>query len=867
MFSIFSKFGTTVGRAIKPTLEKPLTRSLNTLPNVGSSEVGSLIKPTFKNIEGFTDYVDMTKQPTMGIVTRSFFRAKRLASAQQALGETPILHSLNRLKNQGIHGADQLPYIHGSEILGNMYTQHPDRLVPFWLRCKEMNLTELLLSSMTFPDDAPRQLRPIITQNFMDIVENLTDIENGQQAEGKVDAGTEAEFVAYRRTEDIKIKLGFLDTASKIWMAEMVKSEQSSPNADNRSQLIKDLLSNPAQYQSLARDFWGLDAQNHRSYIWHDTDTGVTPDTPNAFLKSVVSQCYYGARLVSEHLPNTGFDIDPNAPDLSAEQKNKIKAYLHDIRQVFSPSKRHENNPYKSLQKALITLNDLIESCRFNVKTIDDFDAVCNHIIMVQKISGLLAELAPQRYGKVAYLINCLKPYVSVTARVRESDIFDWVNQDQRIAAANPQHNINDAMSLSIAECQDYQPVAKDYHWHGIEGREKIIYDCNQLWQQISTIAPVHLTIADFGTIDQERSLLLANSFKPHDDSVVLPLPERPEDSQQLTNLLEQSPEHLTPTLNRIGILLGKSDQIKRTRAPFYSLALNLRLARHIDPKLRYVGNGSTIVRGGTLTHLTWANLGQRFGLGKTVQQGDSFRSMVNEYTELEKRATIESHPASLFETVALHIGSASHEVMTAYQQELATAIAKGALNGYPQEASRGHFKNLDVNATYETIMGLPMAERVERIKTEILPNLRAIPETNIALSQHIYPTEQDQKVARTYSVLLNDHRPALIHFYAQDTPCKVPNLPDHLQDMMTKHHQALSAEERHQVVNELNLSYIPPALQFSLDMVGDTLRQIPPNVKVRSIYEQILTQLRPDRSIPDYINTGAADDLSMRPI
>ena len=165
------------------------------------------------------------------------------------------MHSLNRLKNQGIHGADQLPYIHGSEILGNMYTQHPDRLVPFWLRCKEMNLTELLLSSMTFPDDAPRQLRPIITQNFMDIVENLTDIENGQQAEGKVDAGTEAEFVAYRRTEDIKIKLGFLDTASKIWMAEMVKSEQSSPNADNRSQLIKDLLSNPAQYQSLARDF------------------------------------------------------------------------------------------------------------------------------------------------------------------------------------------------------------------------------------------------------------------------------------------------------------------------------------------------------------------------------------------------------------------------------------------------------------------------------------------------------------------------------------------------------------------------------------------------------------------------------------
>ena len=97
----------------------------------------------------------------------------------------------------------------------------------------------------------------------------------------------------------------------------------------------------------------------------------------------------------------------------------------------------------------------------------------------------------------------------------------------------------------------------------------KIIYDCNQLWQQISTIAPVHLTIADFGTIDQERSLLLANSFKPHDDSVVLPLPERPEDSQRLTDLLEQSPEHLTPTLNRIGILLGKSDQLSEPEPRF----------------------------------------------------------------------------------------------------------------------------------------------------------------------------------------------------------------------------------------------------------------------------------------------------------
>ena len=69
---------------------------------------------------------------------------------------------------------------------------------------------------------------------------------------------------------------------------------------------------------------------------------------------------------------------------------------------------------------------------------------------------------------------------------------------------------------------------------------------------------------------------------------------------------------------------------------------------------------------------------------------------MVNEYTELEKRATIESHPASLFETVALHVGPASREVMTAYQQELATAIAKGP-KWLPTRGQPRHFKNLDV--------------------------------------------------------------------------------------------------------------------------------------------------------------------------
>ena len=87
--------------------------------------------------------------------------------------------------------------------------------------------------------------------------------------------------------------------------------------------------------------------------------------------------------------------------------------------------------------------------------------------------------------------------------------------------------------------------------------------------------------------------------------------------------------------------------------------------------------------------------------------------------------------------------------------------------------------------------MALPMAERIERIKTEILPNLRAIPESNIALAcTSTINSHQDQKVTeRRYCLTIELHLFAFIH--------RVPKLSARFtrspfQDMMTKHHQGL---------------------------------------------------------------------------
>ena len=58
--------------------------------------------------------------------------------------------------------------------------------------------------------------------------------------------------------------------------------------------------------------------------------------------------------------------------------------------------------------------------------------------------------------------------------------------------------------------------------------------------------------------------------------------------------------------------------------------------------------------------------------------------------------------------------------------------------------------------------------DRKAAIKSDILPELRAIPEANIALGNYLYPIEQDEKVAKTYHLLLRNHR-LLSSFYSKD--------------------------------------------------------------------------------------------------
>ena len=221
------------------------------------------------------------------------------------------------MEKQQMPPIEQLRIIHGLDLLGNMYTQHPDRLIPFWLRCKEMNLTQLLLTMMQFPDSPSLTLRPIITQCYMDIIRNLHDIDRGVTLDDTVESSSEAEFVAFRRARDIDIHVRFLETTFKIWAARIVHKESSHPLI-NRSELIRELMKNSEKQHALSRQFWRVDELHlpsmHRTSIWHDTDTTVSINTPLAFMSSIVNQLYYGARLVSEYLPKTGFDVDPKVP-------------------------------------------------------------------------------------------------------------------------------------------------------------------------------------------------------------------------------------------------------------------------------------------------------------------------------------------------------------------------------------------------------------------------------------------------------------------------------------------------------------------------------------------------------------------------
>ena len=80
---------------------------------------------------------------------RSHFRALQNVAANKTMGETPILNALKLLEKKQIFGIDQLSYLHGDGICGNMYTQHLIALF-LWLRCKEMNLISLFYTMFSF---------------------------------------------------------------------------------------------------------------------------------------------------------------------------------------------------------------------------------------------------------------------------------------------------------------------------------------------------------------------------------------------------------------------------------------------------------------------------------------------------------------------------------------------------------------------------------------------------------------------------------------------------------------------------------------------------------------------------------------------
>ena len=315
--------------------------------------------------------------------------------------------------------------------------------------------------------------------------------------------------------------------------------------------------------------------------------------------------------------------------------------------------------------------------------------------------------------------------------------------------------------------------------------------------------------------------------------------------------------------LNKLGVLLGKSDQIKRTRAPFYSLCLNLELARLIAPNKRYVGNGSTIARGGTLTHLTFGPLGQ------TVQQGDAYRSIVNEYNEFKLRVDSVPNAPSFFEIISIFVGPAEKANLAEYQDLIANELCDGVLDNYPTEASRSHFKYKTTAAKYSEIMAIKdLTLRKNELKQHIIPHLRAIPETNIALSKNIYPIEQDLKVAHLYHLLKTSHLKALLSFYR----CKSDTLPtvftQPLTDALIKHRDELN--DNHSIIlAELSGHFIPPALSFCIAMIQDTLRHIDQNAPIRQSYINLLRLLSPSASVPEYlpISDNFDDSLSFQAI
>ena len=876
IFNMFSRITNNFlnGRFYNNLSRAKLSNYKSQLPRSLTTET-TFVAPRIRTLDDLRLFAKLDAQPVLGIATRSFNRALNATKAKSSLGETPILDVLKFLEKNNIKDGDQIPILHGQHC-GNMYTQHPDRLIPFWLRCKEMNLTNLFLQMFQFPDETPLWMRGTVVQCYMDIVKNIQDIESGIQTEGKVDSKTEASFTAFRRVADIKIRNTFLDNAFNIWSTRIIQVNTPNGFKIDRSELIKMMVSSPEKFDELSSKFWlvnesGQVAMN-RKYIWHDTDTGITRDTPNVFLTSCFEQMYYGSQLVNDFLADTDFDIDPSQPVKLSQFDDQVRELLYKTRLIYNPSQKVSHTPYKSLQKLLVCLNDLIGQAKYNDSHLSNLRKHCEYIQYAQKASHLLAQINPTRFGRIYHLINHAHVYLSVTARVREQDIFDYMAAEVTLSKSFMFSNPEGALlTFSIDEASQLTLQSKPYQWVNTSGRVSIIKDCFSVWEVISSVAPVHLTIADFGTANPELSLIYADKIKPCNESVIFPLPERPEDTAELIKLLDNQPDSMQPLLNNMGILLGKSDQIKRSRAPFYTLSLNLKLARLINENKRYVGNGSTIIRGGTLDHFGWASLGSGIGLGKTVQQGDGFRSITNEYMELFTRAKSNGRHQSLFELVSIYCGPAPVDVLDEYKLKIAEALADRALKNYPQEASRGHFKNLEITECYNNIMAIEDKQnRVQEIIEEILPNMRAIPETNIALSREFYPIEQDLKVATLYGRLLTTHKNELINFYSPGSNVYLINgIEDDLMTHLINHRQSLTDSDLNLILSELLNQDTPPAKQFAVNMVEDTLKQLQ-NGKMRTGYIEIFKLItgRSDKDIPQHVNTGDRDELlALRPI
>ena len=205
---------------------------------------------------------------------------------------------------------------------------------------------------------------------------------------------------------------------------------------------------------------------------------------------------------------------------------------------------------------------------------------------------------------------------------------------------------------------------------------------------------------------------------------------------------------------------------------------------------------------------------------------------------------------------------------MLSYQQKISEIIANGALENYPTEASRSHFKYHYVEKHYQEAMKIGyFNERKQYIQQHVLPHIRAIPEANLAIGHLLYPIEQDERVALLYDKFLKSST-ALIQFYKGRTDA-YDNFNDFLLPYFIAHRNHLNPAEKDIIIQEIKRHYTPPALAYATEMIKDTLRQLPTETPIRSRYIQLLHWLDPKQMPPNFISIADSmtELMSYRPI